>query len=93
MAVFFSAKGEKQWQEAVKNEDSQDAPGGAIIKGPTMPSEADLRRIQVRRHRCLNEKENEQKLRRTHPASVSHRLWNLSISMRWEVIVERTNRR
>jgi hypothetical protein len=40
-----SNKEEEQWQEAVRSDSGSDAPGGAIVKGPTMPSQADLEEI------------------------------------------------
>lgn len=43
--VFFSFQSENQWQEATHNDSNNDAPGGAIVKGPTMPTQADLQQI------------------------------------------------
>lgn len=45
--VIFQA--EEQWQEAPpktnKNDDDDDAPTGSVVKGPTMPSQADLEQM------------------------------------------------
>ncbi len=42
---MFFFQGEDQWEEAAHGDGSNVVPGGAIVKGPTMPSEADLQQI------------------------------------------------
>lgn len=46
--VIFQA--EEQWQEAPpktnkNDDDDDDAPTGSVVKGPTMPSQADLEQM------------------------------------------------
>ncbi|CAF0737069.1 unnamed protein product [Adineta steineri] len=41
-----SNKDEDQWQEMAHDDKSNDAPVNAVIKGPTMPSQADLEQIE-----------------------------------------------
>ena len=41
----FCFKDEGQWQEIVRDDYINDALGGAVMKGPTMPTQADLEQI------------------------------------------------
>ncbi|CAM4777574.1 unnamed protein product [Rotaria magnacalcarata] len=41
-----SSKDEGQWQEIVRGDNINDALGGAVMKGPTMPTPADLEQIE-----------------------------------------------
>ncbi|CAF2635410.1 unnamed protein product [Rotaria sp. Silwood2] len=41
-----SNKNEEQWKEIVRDDNSNDAPGGTVVKGPTMPTQADLEQLE-----------------------------------------------
>ena len=38
-------QGEDQWQEVTGDESNNDIPQGAVVKGPTMPTQADLQQV------------------------------------------------
>jgi hypothetical protein len=40
-----NSNGEEQWQEAGREDNINDAPGGTVVKGPTMPTQADLEQL------------------------------------------------